>query len=114
MGSLMGGGVFYIDLKTGKVNRCDTFESGKEYQENYNVLHNRWVASLLYTSNNKLYIGKMCIRDRAYTIKPEVSHRELPVLFFSILSFMPWNCQFHCLELLVSSGETTGFTPRNY
>lgn len=53
----MGGGVFYIDLKTGKVNRCDTFESGKEYQENYNVLHNRWVASLLYTSNNKLYIG---------------------------------------------------------
>lgn len=55
--AVMGGGVFYIDLKTGKVNRCDTFESGKEYQENYNVLHNRWVASLLYTSNNKLYIG---------------------------------------------------------
>ena len=57
MGSRYGRRRVYIDLKTGKVNRCDTFESGKEYQENYNVLHNRWVASLLYTSNNKLYIG---------------------------------------------------------
>ena len=38
-------------------SRLRHYESGKEYQENYNVLHNRWVASLLYTSNNKLYIG---------------------------------------------------------
>ena len=37
--AVMGGGVFYMDLKTGKINRCDTFESGKEYQENYNALH---------------------------------------------------------------------------
>ena len=55
--AVMGGGVFYMDLKTGKINRCDTFESGKEYQENYNALHNRWVSSLLCTSNGKLYIG---------------------------------------------------------
>lgn len=53
----MGGGLFYMDLKTGNINRCGSFENGKEYQENYNVLHNGWIASLLYTRNHKLYIG---------------------------------------------------------
>lgn len=53
----MGGGLFYMDLKTGNISRCGSFESGKEYQENSNVLHNGWIASLLYTRNHKLYIG---------------------------------------------------------
>lgn len=53
----MGGGLFYMDLKTGDISRCGSFENGKEYQENSNALHNGWIASLLYTRNHKLYIG---------------------------------------------------------
>lgn len=53
----MGSGLFYMDLKTGEISRCNSFSSGMEYQEGGNVLHNGWIASLLYTKNDKLYIG---------------------------------------------------------
>ncbi len=77
----------------------------------------RLFGTVMSLNLSTVNITGLRIRDKFLSNKykkPEVSHRELPVLFFSILSFMPWNCQFHCLELLVSSGETTGFTPRNY
>lgn len=53
----MGGGLFHIDLGTGEITRCPAPESGKEYTKDINLLHNRWIASLLCTRNNKLYIG---------------------------------------------------------
>lgn len=53
----MGGGLFYLDIKGSKITRCQSLKSGKEYQETYNILPNRWIASLLYTRNGRLYIG---------------------------------------------------------
>ena len=53
----MGGGLFYMDLHTGIITRCQAPDSGKDYTEEVNLLHNRWIASLLHTSTDKLYIG---------------------------------------------------------
>lgn len=53
----MGGGLFYKNLNTGTITRCPAPDSGKEYNETVNLLHNRWIACLLHTSNDKLYIG---------------------------------------------------------
>lgn len=53
----MGSGLYYMDLKTGQINRCASFKSGKEYQEGLNAVHNGWIAALLYAGNDKLYIG---------------------------------------------------------
>lgn len=54
---MMGGGLFCLDLKTNHITRMKTFKNGDEYKANINMLHNRWISSLLYTSHHKLYIG---------------------------------------------------------
>lgn len=53
----MGGGLFYINLEDKNATTCKPLDSGRDSNEVHNVVNNNWIASLLYTRNNKLYIG---------------------------------------------------------
>ncbi len=53
----MGAGLYRINLDTKEVFRCPTPESGLEYRPERNILHNSWINCLLYSTNDKLYIG---------------------------------------------------------
>lgn len=55
--SAMGAGLYRINLDTKDVFRCPTPKSGLEYRLKGNMLHNSWINCLLYSCNDKLYIG---------------------------------------------------------
>lgn len=53
----MGDGMYKIDMKTGKVASMPYVTNGRNYTTEQNVLHNRWINCLLYSSDDKLYYG---------------------------------------------------------
>ena len=53
----MGAGVYRLDLDTKEVFLCPPPENGLEYHPESNMLHNSWINCLLYSTNDKLYIG---------------------------------------------------------
>lgn len=53
----MGSGLYRNNLTTGEIQSCLMAESGLDYNPQKNVLHNAWINCLLYTDNEKLYIG---------------------------------------------------------
>ncbi|RDV17188.1 hybrid sensor histidine kinase/response regulator [Pontibacter diazotrophicus] len=52
----MGAGLFSMDLGSQEITHYDAV-SGSQNTGTENTLHNRWINSLLLTSNDKLYIG---------------------------------------------------------
>lgn len=53
----MGDGIYKIDLKSGKIHSMPYITNGRDYTTEQNILHNRWINCLLYSSNDKLYFG---------------------------------------------------------
>ncbi len=53
----MGDGLYKIDLKTGKTYNMPYIPNGLSFTAEKNVLSNRWINCLLYSSNDKLYFG---------------------------------------------------------
>ncbi len=53
----MGSGIYRIKLSNGDVWKMPSPKSGREYRDDQNLLHNRWVNCLLITRNEKIYFG---------------------------------------------------------
>ena len=53
----MGSGLFSMDLKTGKVIERNLGSTTGLSNNSENYMQNNWINTLLYTSDNKLYIG---------------------------------------------------------
>ena len=53
----MGAGLYRINLETKEIYHCPSTANGFEYRPLSNILHNSWINCLLYSTNDKLYIG---------------------------------------------------------
>lgn len=53
----MGAGLYITNLRTGEIKSCPMTQSGLDYTTQKNVLHNAWINCLLYSRDDKLYIG---------------------------------------------------------
>ena len=53
----MGDGMYKIDLKSNRIQTMPFVANGLRYTTDQNVLHNRWINCLLYSSDDKLYYG---------------------------------------------------------
>ena len=53
----MGSGLFSMDLKTGEVTERNLGNTTGLSNNSENYMQNNWINTLLYTSDNKLYIG---------------------------------------------------------